>query len=152
MTPWTKLLEALHSSLIDEVNALLPDDKPELGLPQRMGEWKIPDGSISEVVLAIVEFDKAGGAATRGLVALALNPQAAQRLQLDSTEFWKRLLQRAATEFVRRDIRPRIQLHGVIRTNEANAALPAGIPTPGRLVWIPLRLPGSGAICLGLGA
>jgi len=151
MTPWTHLLEALHSSLIDEVNTRLPDDKPELGLPRRLAAWALPDQEVLDLALTIVEFEKAGGAATRGLLGLGLTEAASRRLGMGSSTFWNCIVQRAATEFVRREIRPRLQFHGELKGDES-AALPAGIPQPSRVVWIPLRLPDGGRIFLGLGA
>ena len=151
MTPWTHLLEALHSSLIDEINTLLPNDKPELGLPRRLAQWELPEREISDIALTLVEFEKAGGAATRGLIGLGLTESASRRIGMDSSKLWACIVQRAATEFVRREIRPRLQFHGELEGDE-RATLPAGIPQPSRVVWIPLRLPDGGMIFLGLGA
>ena len=42
MSPWTALLESLHSALIDEVTDRHPEPKPELGLPKRQSQFAFP--------------------------------------------------------------------------------------------------------------
>ena len=42
MSPWTALLQSLHSALIDEVTDRHPEPKPELGFPKKQSQFQFP--------------------------------------------------------------------------------------------------------------
>lgn len=162
MSPWTALLESLHSALIDELNERLPGHKPELGMPMRQRELALPAPGLEAFLIAEMSFVREEAAAatatssgpgghagdSRGIALLACDPDCRAKLQLETRALWDALIRRAGKEFMFRKIQPRL---GAVTEPRAPFALPPGYPPPGRVVWIPFRLhPG---ICyLGVGA
>ena len=143
MSPWTALLESLHSALIDELTERHPEPKPELGLPSRHSSFTLPKESPPEILFCEVDQEPGG----KGTVLLALDLGCSKTLKLSAEELWKAILKRAGSEFMRRQIKPKL---GRVTLAAAGPALPAGYNEPQRLVWIPFRLP-AGRIYLGMG-
>ena len=54
MSPWTALLESLHSSLIDELTDRHPEPKPELGMPIRMNAFVAPSAELQTALVSLV--------------------------------------------------------------------------------------------------
>ncbi len=143
MNPWTAVLQSVHSALIDELTDRHPEPKPELGMPVRGNEYRVPDPSLTSVLACVVEIS-----GQRGVVFLANEPSFTQALGQSAPELFKALLKRAGGEFLHRGIKP---VFSEPVTLLGASALPADFPTPGRVVWIPFKLP-SGSCYLGLGA
>jgi len=132
MNPWTALLESFHSSLIDELVARLPKEKPELGMPFRHSEWRLPPQTDARFLITEVTID-----GSRGLALLGLEPALEPHL-CSIEELWRAMLQRAGGEFSRRGVQP--IFHRPVPLGHGNTELPAGSPIPARVVWIPFRL------------
>jgi hypothetical protein len=148
MTPWTALLESLHSALIDELTERHPEPKPGLGVPLRQKEFAAPGPEIVHVLACQVSFDQG-----RGHAFLALDAKAAKILELNSQELWDSLIKRAGAEFSRRSIRPKLATPVHLMRSETLDTLPAPAWShpPQRVVWIPFSL-GEGKCFLGLAA
>lgn len=141
MSPWTALLESLHSALIDELCERHPDPKPELGMPIRKAVFSLPDPSADSIV--VCEVEQAGG---RGIGSIAMNKDCAKTLGIGPKELWEACMKRAGMEFARRQIRPTVTTTVELK----DTALPKGFPEPQRMIWIPVRFP-SGSCYLGMG-
>lgn len=50
MSAWNAILQATHSSLIDELNARFPDEILELGLPKRLEGFSLLDPAAKSVL------------------------------------------------------------------------------------------------------
>jgi hypothetical protein len=142
LTPWTALLESLHSSLIDELIELHPEPKPELGMPVRLREFAWPSPQASDLLVVETEFPEG-----RCLAMLALEPGFSSKLKISVEPFWNAMLKRAGSEFARRNIRPKFYSSSRLAPG---AGLPGGCINPVKLVWVPFRIP-QGAAYLGLG-
>ncbi len=146
MSPWTALLESMHSALIDEINERLPNAKPELGLPIRRSRWEVPATAASKILVS--QIDLAG---ISGFLAVALDAASTKKLGITPNDLWKALLKRAGTEFHRREIKP--QISTPLETDD-KARLPKGLGEgarePSKVIWIPIGV-GGGQIFLGLG-
>ena len=140
MTPWTALLESLHSALIDELTERHPEPKPTLGLPIRQANLTLPRAQLS--VLA-VEFSFDNG---RGLVMVASEAGFMRALELTPLNFWKAIVKRAGSEFMRRFIKPK---SGAVRELKLGEPIPENWIHPSRVVWIPFQLP-QGTCFLGM--
>jgi hypothetical protein len=158
MSPWTALLQSLHSALIDEINERLPKLKPELGMPIRQRELAAPAPEVQSTLICEASFlredeaaakSTAASATSRGFVLLSVDADAAKKLGLDTRKLWAVLLKRAAIkEFGHHKISPSFQDSGELK---APFSLPEDYAVPGRVVWIPFRLH-PGVVYLGLGA
>lgn len=143
MNPWTALLESLHSALIDELCERHPEPKPELGLPKRLPRLDSPDPAITSLFVCDASFP----IGAPGVAVLAIAPGCRKALKLEPPALWAAMLKRAGSEFMRRGIRPKL---GAGFELAAPFALPEGSAVPGRVVWIPFRLP-AGPCFLGVG-
>ena len=144
MTVWTSLLEALHSAMVDELNELFPNMKPELGMPLRMKQFAIPDASLKTVLAFDVRIDS-----QRGTVFLGMSPKLTSASQITAQNLWNSLHSRAEKEFERRGIAPQFGGSKLIAEQDVSA-LPKDIAFPRRMVWIPFTLP-TGICYLGFG-
>lgn len=151
MSPWTALLESLHSALIDELIELHPEPKPELGMPQRHRQLVMPASGPLTAVICEITFTLAqptpAVTETRGFALIAVDEVCAKKLKLDAGKLWSALIKRAGREFGFRGIQPRL---GGLKELK-NPALPPGFAEPARVIWIPFKL-GSGTCYLGVGA
>jgi hypothetical protein len=143
MSPWSTLLESLHSALVDELTDRHPEPKPELGMPIRKPAFELPEAGLTSSVCVGVDF----GGAPSGCVSLCLCANASQALKLEATQLWEAMSQRATTEFGHRNIQPRLGPPIGIKPGDG---LPPGFNPPQRMVWIPFRIAG-GVIYLGMG-
>lgn len=142
MTPWTALLESLHSAMIDELIGTYPDLKPQLGMPIRQREYRLPTSSVSSVVVCEILLERA-----RGLGFLAGDASFNQAIRLSIPELWDKILKRAGSEFFRREIRPKLGLTlSLVPTED----LPKRMGEPTRVIWIPVKI-GAGSCYLGMG-
>jgi hypothetical protein len=139
MSPWTALLESLHSALIDEVTDRHPEPKPELGLPKRQSQFAFPSPEVSTVLWLEVSFATATGP-SRGATMLALQPGFLKDLKLKTPQqLWEAMLKRAGSEFARRQIQP---VFAGLSELTPSAASPKELAALPRVVWIPIKLPG----------
>ncbi len=136
-------MESFHSALVDELNARLPNQKPELGLPKRFRVWVLPEESVSAALAALVVT---GG--TEAAVLLAFESGEISVIGASLEQFWQSLLTRAGAEFSRRGIQPKIMPPTRVGRGEG---LPRGFPQLTRFVWIPFRVRGD-CLYLGIGA
>lgn len=146
MSPWTALLESLHSAMIDELTERHPEPKPELGMPVRRSAFEAIGDACDQVLVSRAAFEDVALGGT-GLAMLALSPEARTVLKLDEQKLWNALLKRAGGEFLHRKIKPKLEPAQVIA---ASAALPPGLAQPQRVIWIPFKL-GSAQLRLGVG-
>jgi hypothetical protein len=142
MNPWTALLESLHSALIDELVERHPEPKPELGMPIRKTQFSLPDPSATSWILCELVCD-----GQRGIAVIAMNADCSKTLDIGPGALWDAVMKRAGAEFSRREIRPRVSQQ---EEPKNTTPLPKGYPEPGRMIWIPIRLP-AGSCYLGLG-
>lgn len=152
MSPWTALLESLHSALIDELTERHPEPKPELGMPQRHKQLAMPAPTALQVVICEVRFvlekpDAQGNPELRGFALLAADADCARKLKLDAEKLWEAILKRAGGEFMFRNIKPRLGSARALSEPE----LPSGFAEPTRVIWIPFKL-NPGTCYLGVGA
>lgn len=151
MSPWTALLESLHSALIDELIERHPEPKPELGMPQRHRHLAMPAPGALSAVICEVSFALAqpttASSETCGFALIAVDEACAKNLKLDAPLVWNALIKRAGREFGFRGIQPRLGDLKVLK----GPTLPAGFSEPARVIWIPFKL-GSGVCYLGVGA
>ncbi len=143
MSPWTALLESLHSALIDELVERHPEPKPELGMPVRKTQFSLPDPSATSWVLCEVVMGTSAG-----IAVIAMNADCAKTLSATPKDLWDAVLKRAGSEFSRREIKPRVSQ---LVEPKNTTPLPKGYPEPTRMIWIPIRFP-SGSCYLGVGA
>ncbi|HUP57158.1 MAG TPA: hypothetical protein VM598_06875 [Bdellovibrionota bacterium] len=143
MNPWTAILQSVHSALIDELTDRHPEPKPELGMPLRENHYRVPDPSLTSVLACGIEIS-----GQRGVLFLAGEPGFAKKLGLAPTELFQAVLKRAGGEFMHRGIRP---VFSAPVTVLGSSPLPGDLPVPGRVVWIPFKIP-AGTCFLGLGA
>ena len=141
-SPWTALLESLHSALIDELVERHPEPKPELGLPLRQNRFAVPSVGIERLLLAEAGFD-----ASQGIALLATEPGFMRKLALTHQQLWQAMLARATGDFARRGIQPRF---AAAREFRATEAFPPSTLRCARVIWIPLRIP-SGECFFGIG-
>jgi hypothetical protein len=135
MSPWTALLESLHSALIDEVTDRHPEPKPELGLPKRQSQFAFPSPEIPTTLWVDVSFGPSKGAAM-----LAFQPGFIKALKFKtSQQLWEALLKRAGSEFARRQIQP---IFGGVMELHSTGTVPKDLTELPRVVWIPIKLPG----------
>jgi hypothetical protein len=136
MTPWTHLLESLHSTLIDELIERYPDFKPELGMPRRANEWALPTHlPVQEMILINVQFDHH---LELGFSGLAAKWDSDFEPDFDLKSLWQKLRLRAQKEFQRRALAP---LWGPEVSLTAYHQLPEPLSAPKRLIWIPVKVP-----------
>jgi len=139
MSPWTALLESLHSALIDEVTDRHPDPKPELGLPKRQSQFAFPASDVPTTLWLEVTFTTAAGA-SKGAAMLAFQPGFLKDLKLKtSQQLWEAMLKRAGSEFARRQIQP---VFGGLSELASSSPVPKELGALPRIVWIPIKLPG----------
>ena len=135
MSPWTALLESLHSALIDEVTDRHPEPKPELGLPKRQSQFAFPSPEIPTTLWVEVNFGTSKGSAM-----LAFQPGFIKALKLKtSQQLWEAMLKRAGSEFARRQIQP---IFAGVSELASSAPIPKELAALPRVVWIPIKLPG----------
>ena len=129
MSPLTALFEALHSAWIDELTELHPEPKPVLSLPQRFPDIRAPAQGLSDAIVIEVEVgDK------KGVLLLAQDPGGARSLGKDAEGVWSAMKSRAASEFSRRDIRPKF-----MPIEKWNAEAPSRY-VASRVVWVGVEL------------
>lgn len=138
MSPWTALLEAVHSALIDEITERPPKPKPELGMPIRQAQFSIPD-DVNTVLFCEILFDPA-----RGFALLAFNQKFIDYFKTTPEDFWIATWKRAEAEFAKRKINPR---HGAVQKLKA--------PSPEllkaqRTIWIPFTIEQQARCSLGI--
>lgn len=143
MSPWTALLESLHSALVDELTERHPEPKPTLGMPVRQRSLEAP-GGISEVLFCEASFE--ADPPLRGSAMLAFEPAFMKALGVTAEAFWSAILRRAGSEFMRRGIRPRLSQTS---SRKPPIQLPEGYSEPQRVIWIPFEVP-AGRCYLGL--
>lgn len=141
MTPWTALLESLHSSLIDELTELHPEPKPILGMPTWQRRIQLPQ---LKVTLVLCEFEFGS---QKGLSLLTAPPDLITSLRTTPMDLWSSILKCSEKEFCRRKISPKI---GVAHEFPDCDALPLGYVEPRGAIWIPFEIP-AGKMNLGLG-
>lgn len=132
MTPWTDLLESLHSALIDEITDRHAEPKPTLGMPLRQNKIELPQKEVS-ILICEFEFGTA-----KGFSVLAFEPSFMASLNIAPAELWKSLLKKADSEFLHRKIRPKI---GTEKEFTHCETFPEELPQPSRTVWIPFQIP-----------
>jgi hypothetical protein len=142
MSPWTALLQSLHSALIDEITDRHPEPKPELGLPKKFKSFQFPFAKAEKLFWAKTSFPGSVGASF-----IAFEDDFLKTLQLTAAEFWKILVNRAATEFTRRQIGPTFEVQNEFSNS---AKIPAELARLSNIVWIPIVLP-AGECWLGIG-
>lgn len=141
MSPWTALLESLHSALIDELTERHPEPKPTLGMPVRHSRLQLPKSSTDLMICEVTLSEK------RAFALLAFEPSFMTELKTTPVELWSAILRRAGSEFMRRNIRPLVGNPREFRNGEE---LPPGYAEPARVIWIPFEIP-AGICFLGLG-
>ena len=143
MSPWTSLLESLHSALIDEIAERHPEPKPELGMPMRQNRFALPGPLVESVLMVEVSFES-----SRGIALIASNSACLKSLRLTHQTLWASLLKRADSEFIRREIRPKM---GQVVQFKATDPIPRQTLDFKRVIWIPIRIP-AGDCFFGIGA
>lgn len=142
MSPWTALLESLHSALIDEVTDRHPEPKPELGLPLRQNRFAVPSPDLDQLLLVDVVFDS-----SQGIALLACQKGFTKSLKLTPRKLWDAMVSRSGSEFSRRQIQPKFM---PVQEFAPTATFPNSTLKCGRVIWIPIRLPG-GQCFFGVG-
>lgn len=142
MTPWTALLESLHSAFIDELNEKKPKEKVELGLPRRLSQFAFPDTELGSLLFCEIQFDQASG-----FVFVGLEKSLGESLSFSEAQLWEAIFKRAGSEFMRRNIRPKA---GNTQSLTQTASAPKGVNAVQKLVWIPFKLQ-DGKCYLGMG-
>ena len=141
MSPWTALLESIHSALIDELTDRHPDPKPTLGMPTRSKRLDPPPG-VSEVLFVEAAF----GPESRGSVMLSFDAGFFEAISVSAEQFWGSILKRIGTELMRRNIKPTLSPPIMMKQT---IQLPKGFPEPSRVIWVPFEIP-KGRCYLGL--
>jgi hypothetical protein len=142
-SPWTSLLQSLHSALIDEVTDRHPEPKPELGLPKKFTAFQFPSQAASRLFWVKTSFPDSHGA-----VLIAYHEKFFEALKLDAAGFWDLISKRAVFEFTRRQIAPVFEVQvGLV----ASGKVPVELGAFPRVVWIPIILP-SGECWFGIAA
>ena len=136
MSPWTSLLESLHSALIDELIERHPEPKPELGMPIRQGALKFPFPSSDQILLTDVTLSW-NSKVTPGFIIVALDAEAYTKLRLSSEDLWNLMQRRAGSEFIRRGIQP---IFAASQTVSSSNPLPSRLMSSPRVIWIPFHL------------
>jgi hypothetical protein len=142
-SPWTGLLESLHSALIDELIERHPEPKPELGLPVRQNRFAIPAIEIERLFLVEVDFGT-----SQGITLLASQDSFHQTIKLTREQLWKAMLHRAGPDFTRRNIQPKLSSPQELLVS--TDAFPSSTLKCARVIWIPLGIP-AGKCFLGVG-
>jgi hypothetical protein len=142
MSPWTALLQSLHSALIDEVTDRHPEPKPELGLPKKFKSFQFPFARAEKLFWVKTSFP-----GTVGASFIAYENDFFKSLGLTAASFWEILARRAVTEFTRRKIEPIFEAQAEF---ENSAKIPADLARLSNIVWIPIVLP-AGECWLGIG-
>ncbi len=148
MSPWTAVMQSLHSSLIDEVIERASEPKPTLGLPIRLAKWHPPQGdgqSSKDLKIVLIDCEFKGHKPT-GFLSIALSHAASQRLQLSAEQFWQAVFKRAGSEFHRRSIQP---ITGNIEAIATEATSLSSAVS--RLIWTPIELNTNELIFFGVG-
>jgi hypothetical protein len=142
MSPWTALLQSLHSAVIDEVTDRHPEPKPELGLPKKQSAFQFPSAQASKLFWVKASFSESTGA-----VLIAFQEEFFQALGVSVAQFWELIAQRADGEFARRNIAPLFEKRAEF---SSPAQTPDELVRLSKVVWIPIELPG-GQCWLGIG-
>lgn len=142
MNVWTGVFQSVHSALIDELTERHPEPKPELGMPIREATYRIPDPGLTSILVSQVSVSEQDG-----VLLLASEPGFIKALKVPATGLWAAIMKRAAVEFERRRLAPKVAEPVTLM---GSSPLPSGFPTLGRVVWIPFRIP-AGRCHLGLG-
>ena len=136
MSPWTALLESLHSSLLAEFRERDADEIIEVGLPSRHATWTLPNSLISPPLRLIAigqEFDFQLRE-TDPMSAVGVTGVVVGGSDFDQEEVrrvWTQTLNRSASEFSRKGIKPRF-----LPPNIFDPTQPSPIQ-PSRLIWLP---------------
>jgi hypothetical protein len=130
---WSGVLEALHSALIDALNAALPDTALLLGLPQKTKNATPPDPNCTQVVTRDLEVAGLGS----GLAILAASAELASDHRLTLSALWPQLVREAEKgAFAHKGLQP------ILRE--------PGTHVPTQVIWIPVGA-GRARVLLGLG-
>ena len=128
MSAWNSVLQGLHSSLIDELNHIYPDEKPELGLPSRHSGFH-PSKNATHVCVSRVTVAEGFGLALLGF--------SSQQKPEDVQTVFKAVIDRALkSEFPRRNIVPQF---GKFQ-NFAVKTPPSDIPQIQMVIWLPISV------------
>lgn len=129
MNVWNSVMQGLHSSLIDELNLLFPDEKLELGLPSRHVGFS-PSKKATHACLSRVSVSEGFG-----LVFLG---HAAHQKSGAIQPLLKKVIDRAAkNEFPRRGIVPQFGKFQDVTLSK----LPSDIPAIQMVIWLPISVP-----------
>jgi hypothetical protein len=142
ISPWSSLLESLHSALIDELTERHPEPKPELGLPIRQNRFAVPSTEIEKFFLVELSFG-----ASQGIALLASQDSFHEKILISRDKLWAAMVHRATSEFARRNIQPKFQPS---REFHSTDAFPSSTLKCARVIWIPLGIP-SGKCFFGVG-
>lgn len=140
MSPWTALLQSLHSALIDEVADRHPEPKPELGLPKKQSQFQFPAPNVLWI--------KTSFPGTSGAVLIAYQPEFFKDLKINPLQFWELISKRAGSEFARRQISPGFGKPTEFKDTDV---IPSELSVLPRIVWIPITLP-AGSCWFGIAA
>ncbi len=128
MSAWNSVLQGLHSALIDELNHIYPDEKPELGLPSRHQGFHASKNA-THACLARVTVSEGFGLALLGF--------ASQQKPEDVQAVFKAVIERALkNEFPRRNIVPQF---GKMQ-NFAVKSPPSDMPQIQMVIWLPISV------------
>lgn len=119
MSVWNAVLQATHSSLIDQLNETFPEDKLELGLPKRFDSWGVTEGPDH---FFYQEVNTPEGS---GMIILAIRSEDIR----SGTDIFNKTISRAENEFQRRKIEATLGK----RRNEEPSSLRMTI-------WLPIRI------------
>jgi hypothetical protein len=137
MSPWTALLQSLHSALIDEVTDRHPEPKPELGLPKRQSRFDFPSALTKKILVVDVSIPTSDGA-SEGFAMLGFQPEFLNAAQLKAPELWSAMLKRAQSDFSRRNISP---IFGKPSELKSSADASKELLALKQIVWIPISVP-----------
>jgi hypothetical protein len=143
MSPWTALLQSLHSALIDEVTDRHPEPKPELGLPKKQSAFQFPSDAATKMIWVKTSFGPLNGA-----VLIAYQDEFMKALNVNAGQFLGLISKRAGSEFTRRQIAPAFQTPAELKNSDK---IPAELSALPRIVWIPITLP-AGSCWFGIAA
>lgn len=119
MSVWNAVLQATHSTLIDQLNETFPDDKLELGLPKRFDSWGVTEGPDHFFYQEVITDEGSG------MIVLAIR---SKDIQI-GTEVFGKMIARAEKEFKLRKIEVSF---GKLRKE---------VPSSLRMtIWLPIRI------------
>jgi hypothetical protein len=141
MSRWATVIEACHSSLLDELIDRQWNYRPELGLPIRASSLDWPSPTVLEALLVPVFGEPPG------FLALALDPPAIPGMGIAGVgDLWESVSRRLPKELEVRKIRLRFGVPCQVSREGVGGPLrlPNGAPAPTRVIWIPIGVEGGG--------